>query len=93
MCGGQIIDAPPAHLKQDEGDDEHPKGQTLALTGELAVVDVDEVGEPGDGSPRFLGIPRPVVPPGFLGPEGAEKHADGEERKAYIDEIVGNVHF
>ena len=49
---------------------------------------IDEIGYPGDGSPRLLGVPRPVVAPGFLGPKGSEKHADGEEGKADIHEIV-----
>ena len=50
-------------------------------------------GQPGDGRPCLLGIPRPVVPPGLFSPESAEEHADGKEGEAYIDEIVGDVEF
>ena len=77
--GGKIVDAPPAHLEEEEGNDEHPKGCPAVVAGQPFVVDVDEVGEPCDGSPGFLGVPRPVVPPGFLCPEGTEEHAEGEE--------------
>ena len=83
------INAPPTHLQEDEGTDEHPKGKTAALLRQLTVVDVDEIGEPGDGCPRLLWIPRPVVTPRLLGPKCSEKHANGEEGEAYIDEIIG----
>ena len=56
---------------------------------ELTIMYIYKIGDPGDGGPGFLGVPRPVVPPGFLRPECAEEHADGEEGKADIDEIVG----
>ena len=71
-------------MQEDEGADEHPKGQLLAMARNMAVVDVDEVGNPGDGGPRLFGVPRPIVTPGFLGPKCAEEHANGEEGEADI---------
>ena len=67
LRGRQIIDAPPAHLEQDEGEDENPERRTHSARAGGAQVDVDEIGEPGDGSPRLLRVPRPVVAPRLLG--------------------------
>ena len=57
MGRGQVVDTPPTHLQKDERDDEHPKSQTLAMTWNVTIVDVNEVGNPGDGCPGFLGVP------------------------------------
>ena len=88
---GQIIDAPPAHLQEDERDDEHPESKALSMVWKVTIVHIDKIGQPGDGRPRLLGIPRPVVPPCLLGPESTEEHANGKEGEAYIDEIIGDV--
>ena len=78
----QIVNAPPAHLQEHETDYQHAEGyfgiliaalafgQRLvgATNWQLTVVDVYEIAEPGDGCPRLLRVPRPVVSPGFLGP-------------------------
>ena len=78
-------------MQEDKGADEHPERQTFAMARQLAIVDIDEIGKPGDGRPRFFRIPRPVVPPCLLGPESTEEHANGEEGEAYIDEVVRDV--
>jgi hypothetical protein len=65
---GKVVDTPPAHLQEDEADEKAIEGEEGTMGGHLAVVDIDEVSEPGDGSPRLLGIPRPIVAPGFFGP-------------------------
>ena len=59
------------------------------MTWNVTIVDIDKIGNPGDGCPGFLGVPRPVVAPGFLRPKCTEEHADSEESKTYIDKIVG----
>ena len=89
LGGGEVIDAPPTHLQENEGNDEHPEGQPIAMARELTIMYIYKVCKPGDGGPRLLGVPRPVVAPGFLRPECAKKHTDGEKGKAYIDEVVG----
>ena len=58
---------------------------------QLAIVDVDQVSELGDGCPRLFGIPRPVMAPCLLGPQGTKEHADGHKGQSYADEIVGDV--
>ena len=88
---GQIINAPPAHLQENERDDEHPESKALAMVWKVTIVHIDKIGQPGDGRPRFLGVPRPVVPPCLLGPESTEEHANSKEGEAYIDEIIGDV--
>ena len=87
LCGGQILDAPPTHLQEYERNEQDPEGETRPVGGYLPVMHMDEIGEPGDGCPRLLGVPRPVVPPCLLGPQGSEEHADGNQR--YADEDYG----
>ena len=57
-----------------------------------AVVDVDEVGEPGGGGPCLLRVPGPIGAPRLLGPQRAEEHADGQKRPADVDKIVAYGH-
>ena len=56
------------------------------------MVDIDQIGELRGGSPRLLGIPRPVGATRLLGPQCAKEHADGQKRPAYVDQIVTDVH-
>ena len=77
--GGKVVDTPPAHLEEEEGDDEHPKGCPTVVVGQPFIMDVDEVGQPSDGSPGFFGVPRPVMSPGFLRPKSTEEHSESEE--------------
>ena len=78
----QIVNAPPAHLQEHETDYQHAEGYfgiliaalafgrrlVSATNWQLAVVDVDEIAEPGDGCPRLLRVPRPVVAPRLFRP-------------------------
>ena len=59
LGGGEVIDAPPTHLQENEGNDEHPEGQPIAMARELTVMYIYKVCKPGDGGPRLLGVPRP----------------------------------
>ena len=45
-------DTPPTHLQEDKRADEHPESQALMMARELTIVDIDEIGEPGDGGPH-----------------------------------------
>ena len=87
----QVIDAPPTHLEQDEGDEEHPERHLAIVRGDAAVVHIDEIGKPGDGRPRLLRVPRPIVPPGLLSPKCPEEHADGHESQPHVDEVVADA--
>ena len=82
----QEVDTPPTHLQKDKRTDDHPKSQTLTMTRQQTIMDVDEVGEPGDGGPGFLGIPRPIVAPSLFRPESAKHHAEGHENQSDVDE-------
>ena len=46
---GQIIDAPPAHLQEDERDDEYPESKALTMVWKVTIVHIDKIGQPGDG--------------------------------------------
>ena len=85
---GDVIDAPPTHLQEHERNEQYPQSELWLVSGYLPVMHIDEIGEPGDGGPRLLGVPRPVMTPSLLGPQGSEKHADGHKSKADVDEVV-----
>ena len=93
LGGREVIDAPPTHLQKDERTDEYPESQSFTLTRELTIMYIYKICKPGDSGPRLFGIPRPVVSPGFLGPKCAKEHADGEEGKTDINEIICDVEF
>ena len=93
LGSGQVIDAPPTHLQEYERNEQYPQSELWLVSGYLSVMHIDEIGEPGDGSPRLLRIPRPVMPPGLLGLQGAEEHADGHKGQADIHQIIRNVEF
>ena len=57
LCRREIIDTPPTHLQKDKRDDDHPESNTLLVMRVTAVMDIDEIGEPGDGSPCLFRIP------------------------------------
>ena len=85
---GQVINAPPAHLQEYERNEQDPQGETRPVSGYLPVMHIDEIGEPGDSGPCLLRIPRPVVTPCLLGPEGTKEHADGHKGEADVNKIV-----
>ena len=90
---GQVVDPPPAHLQKEEGDEEPPERRTTIAVGADAHVDISQIGEPCSGSPSLLGVPRPVVPPGFLCPERPEENTDSHERPADLHEVVADIHL
>ena len=91
LGGRQVIDAPPTHLQEHERDDQYPQSQALSVVRPLTIVDIDEIGEPGDGSPRLLRIPRPVMSPGLLRPERTKHHAEGHKDDTYENKVVNNM--
>ena len=90
---GQVVDTPPAHLQEDEGDEEPPERCTAVAVRTDAHVDISQIGEPCRSSPSLLGVPRPVVPPGFLRPERPEENTDSHERPADLHEVVADIHL
>ncbi len=54
---------------------------------------IDKIGEPGDGGPSLLGVPRPVMTPGLLGPQSAKEHADSHKGEADVHQVIRNVEF
>ena len=93
LSGGQVIDAPPTHLQEYKRNEQYPQSELWLVSGYLSVMYIYQISEPGNGSPRILRIPRPVMPPGLLGPQGAEEHADGHKGQTDIDQIIRNVEF
>ena len=89
----EVVDPPPAHLQEDERDEEPPECCTAVAVRTDAHVDISQIGEPCSSSPSLLGVPRPVVPPGFLRPERPEENADRHERPADLHEVVADVHL
>ena len=77
---GQVIDAPPTHLQKYKGNEQYTQGETRPMCGYLPVMHIDKIGEPGDGSPCLFGVPRPVMSPSLLSPQGTKEHADGNQR-------------
>ena len=90
---GQVVDAPPAHLQEDEGDEEPPECCTAVAVCSQADVYVGQVGKPRRSCPRLLRIPRPVMSPGFLGPQRTEENTYGHKRPADLHEVVANIHL
>ena len=74
--------------KEDEGNDEHPEGRPDGLRTGHTQVNIYKVREPGDGRPRLLRVPCPVVSPRLLRPQGTEEHAHRHEAIAHEDEII-----
>ena len=90
---GQVIYSPPTHLQEHERNEQYPQSELWLVSRYLPVMHIDQIGEPGDGGPRLLGVPRPVVTPCLFSPEGTEEHADGHKGETYIHQIIGNVEF
>ena len=67
LCRWQKIDAPPAHLKQDERENE-PREEEILMLARRTEMQVEQVAEPGGKRPSLLGIPAPIVAPCFLCP-------------------------
>ena len=65
---GKVINAPPTHLQEHERYKQYPQSELRLVSGYFSVMHIAEIGEPGDGGPRLLGVPRPVVSPRLLGP-------------------------
>ena len=93
LGGGQVIDTPPTHLQEYKRNEQYPQSELWLVSGYLSVMYIYQISEPGDGSPRLLRIPRPVMSPCLLGPEGTKEHANGHKGEADINEIVRYVEF
>ena len=88
----QEADAPPAHLQQDEREDE-PGKQEVMMLARRTEVQINQIAQPSGQCPCFLGIPRPIVAPGFLGPQSAHRHAKGKKSPSYAHQIVAYGHL
>ena len=85
-CRGQEVDSIPAHLQQQESDDEPPVCAMAAWT--KTVVDIAEINRPRGGCPCLLRVPCPEVAPCLFCPDASRKHAERQEGDAYAGEAV-----
>lgn len=92
LCRWQEIDAPPAHLKQDERENE-PREEEILMLARRTEMQVEQVAEPGGKRPSLLRVPTPIVAPCFLRPQGAHGHAQGEETPPHSDQSVADAEF
>ena len=69
----EVIDTPPTHLQQDEGENEPGKKEVLVPIGRTKVK-IEQIAEPSGKSPSLLGVPRPIVTPSFLSPQRTHHH-------------------
>ena len=90
LCRRKEIDAPPAHLKQNERENE-PRKEEILMLARRAEVQIEQVAEPSSKRPCLLGVPTPIVAPGFLRPQGAHGHTQGEETPPYSDQAVADA--
>ena len=54
----------------------------------ILVMEINQITEPSDKSPRFFRILCPVVPPRFLCPKSAKEQPKGKEYIAYLNKLV-----
>lgn len=89
--GGEEVDAVPAHLEEEEADDEDDRRLLEAFGVETAVVDVQHIGSHGYRRPSLFGIPAPIGAPCLLCPDRPEEESDDEKARARIDEVVRDI--
>ena len=58
----------------------------IAEGSEGGFVERHGIDHQGDEGPRLLGVPRPVAAPRHIGPDGAQKDADGEQEYGGIEQ-------
>ena len=92
LSRGQEVDSPPAHLQEDKREYQPSEQEVLILVGR-AEVQIEQIAEPSGKGPCFLGIPAPIVAPGFLGPQSAHRHAKGKKSPSYAHQIVAYGHL
>ena len=88
LCRWQVVNAPPAHLQEDEREDKQPHCQTRLVVWQATIVNINKVCEPSDGSPCLFWVPRPIVSPSFLSPKSTKEHAEGHKGETDIDKVV-----
>ena len=49
---------------------------------------VQQIEQPGQGSPGLLGVPIPVMSPGLLCPDSSCEHSESEKGQSHLDEPV-----
>ena len=92
LSRGQEVDSPPAHLQEDKREYQPSEQEVLILIGRTEVQ-IKQIAEPSGKGPCFLGIPCPIVAPGFLGPQGAHRHAQREESPPYSYQAIAHGQF
>ena len=55
-------------------------------------MEIQEIGEPGDGGPSLLRVPSPIRAPGNLSPQSPEQHPESQERETCGDKVVRSRH-
>ena len=82
-----------AEIRDEDGEeaDDHVKMVYAGLTeeGDGSLVEGYGIDHERDECPRLLRVPRPVVAPRHVGPDGTEEDADGEEEDGRIEEELG----
>ena len=84
LCGRKVFNSPPAHLQAGESYDYQEIEQLAASFAQSSEMDIEKIGEPGDGGPGLLRVPIPIMSPSLLRPEGTGEHSESEEGKTDI---------
>ena len=100
-CGGRSRVA--VHAAEDEvdtevGDQHAQEGDDavaveehgLAEHGQRLAVQRQGVDDERDECPHFLGIPAPVGTPRYIGPDGADKHARGQQEHGRVEDNLSD---
>ena len=93
LCSGQIVNSPPAHLQKQERHNEHIKCRSHIIGARTAEMHLTQISKPGNGSPSFLWVPGPIMPPSLFSPERPHEHAQRHKRQTHIHKVIGDIHF
>jgi len=96
-AGEEVVDAEIGEKQHEEGQEHvgvvgggeaflahEPRGEPLQVEGH-------GIDHEGDERPRLLGVPRPVLAPAHVGPNGADEDADGEGGNGRIEQQLGEL--
>jgi len=85
------MDTTQDEVDAEVGDDDTQEGQQAvevecSRTLKEAAMKGDGIDDEGDERPHLLGVPRPVVAPRDIGPDGSDDDADGQKRHGWIQQ-------
>ena len=89
LCSGQIVNSPPAHLQKQERHNEHIKCRSHIIGARTAEMHITQISKPGNGSPSFLWVPGPIMPPSLFSPERPHEHAQRHKRRGSTQQGIG----